>query len=387
MNRGRNIILVNALSVTNQSGLHVLAGHLEQMIRGLQDRCRFAVVCRPDREELKSRFEGRVEWIHAPESTARWLPRAVWEYRHLQKIATDHGADFYFTPAGIAASALAIPQVVLCQNPWALVPSARRRRDFLKAWLQRRAYRQTMKTADVMVFNSEYMRQAYRQNAGFNEKRSLVVYQAADAETRERSEHWKDRPRVPGQIVCVSAMAPHKNVETVLQAFKKLTFDLRPSTLDCNLHLVGSWPDPGYERKIRRLVSEWNLEERIRFAGFVSREELDRLYAESQLFCLMSRCESFGIPAIEAQLFGTPVVCSAVCAVPEICGDGGLFCDPDDVDGIAAALERLLKNDAERSRLSALARSNASKYSWEACSQTLVRLFESMDERDREGRI
>ena len=87
-------------------------------------------------------------------------------------------------------------------------------------------------------------------------------------------------------------------------------FDFRLLTPDLSLHLVGSWPDAVYERRIRNLVSELGLGEQVHFHGFVSREELDCLYAESQVFCLMSRCESFGIPAIEAQLFGTPVVCS-----------------------------------------------------------------------------
>jgi len=369
-----NKILVNALSVTNQSGLHVLAGHLDQLAGEFQ----IIVLARQSMCELKNRLGGRVGWIDAPEKTAGWLPRALWEFRGLGKTARSTGAQFYFTPSGIAASRLSIPQVVLCQNPWCMVPSARRKTDALKAWLQRRAYRMTMRRAGVMVFNSEYMREAYRRNAGFNEKRSIIAYQAADDETRRRAEQWKDSPRKPGQILCVSAMAPHKNIESLISAFAQL----RPEP---SLHLVGSWPDSEYEKKIRTMVASLGLVDKVHFTGFVSREELDRLYAESQVFCLMSRCESFGIPAIEAQLFGTPVVCSNVCAVPEICGDGGLFFNPDDVDGIAAALNRLLTNAAEWNRFSVMARSNAAKYSWEICSRPLVGLFKSADERNSDG--
>jgi glycosyltransferase involved in cell wall biosynthesis len=370
-------ILVNALSVTNQSGLHVLAGHLDSLAEAFT----VAVIARPSMTSLKERFAERVEWIGAPENTSRWLPRAVWEFQALEKIARNTGARFYFTPSGISASRLSIPQVVLCQNPWALVPAARRKKDALKAWLQRRAYRQTMRAAEVMVFNSEYMRQAYRRNAGFDEKRSIIAYQAADEETRRRSEDWKDRPRAAGQILCVSAMAPHKNVEAVVRALVKLP--------EATLRLVGAWPDSRYERKIHDLVSELNLEKRIRFDGFVSREELDRLYAESQVFCLMSRCESFGIPAIEAQLFGTPVVCSKVCAVTEICGEGGLFCDPDDVDAIAGALRALLEGSNDRNnkeveapppskvweKISDQTRVNADRFQWSECSRPLVEFF------------
>jgi glycosyltransferase involved in cell wall biosynthesis len=149
-------------------------------------------------------------------------------------------------------------------------------------------------------------------------------------------------------------------------------------TSDLSLHLTGPWPDPAYEAQIRKQVADLELTGRVHFDGFVSREELDRLYAESQIFCLMSRCESFGIPAIEAQLFGTPVVCSTACAVPEICGDGGFFCDPDDISGIATALRSLLEDSAIWETCSIRARRNADRYRWETCSRPLRDLFEEL---------
>ena len=92
----------------------------------------------------------------------------------------------------------------------------------------------------------------------------------------------------------------------------------------------------------------------------------------------MSRCESFGIPAIEAQLFGTPVVCSTACAVPEICGEGGLFCEPDDIPGIAEALESLLSDANAWNDASEQARRNADRFRWQTCSQPLVKLFREL---------
>lgn len=363
-------ILVNALSVTNQSGLHVLAGHLEQLTKAFS----VAVIARPSMTALRERTTGHVEWIDAAEGTLHWLPRARWEHRCLQGAADTCHARLYFTPSGIAATRLSILQVVLCLNPWAFVRSARHRRADVKAWLQRIAYRRTMRTAHVMAFGSHYMQQAYRANAGFEEKRGIIAYIAPEESTCRRARKWAGRHRVPGQILCVSAMAPHKNVEAVVQALHKLKTSA-VSNLPPVLHLVGAWPVPSYEKQIRRLVSKLGLDDRVRFHGFLSREALDRLYAESQIYCLVSRCESFGIPAIEAQLFGTPVVCSTACAVPEICGEGGLFCDPDDIKGIAEALQQLLGSASAWKTRSDRAQTNASRYRWEECSRPLVDLF------------
>ncbi len=370
-------LLVNALSVTNPSGLHVLLGHMGQVAQALQGRCRLVVLCRPDMEALRAGLGDRADWEFAPAWTRRWWGRAVWERTHLSRLARLHQACAYFTPSGIAAQALGVPQIVFAQNPWALVPAARRRRDALKAWLQRRAYRRAMRVADVMVFNSLYMQQAYRKNAGFEEKRGLVVYQAAKESTRARAASMESVPRKPGQILCVSVMGPHKNMEALVRAFH-LVHSRHP---EAKLVLAGSWPEAAYERRIRRLVDSLGVSPSVFFEGFVARQALDRLYAESQVFCLMSRCESFGIPAIEAQLFGTPVVSSTVCAIPEIGGEGGCYRDPDDVDGIAEALHSLLADSGEWQRLSGLARKNAERFSWLRCSQPLVDLVAEFADR------
>jgi glycosyltransferase involved in cell wall biosynthesis len=365
-------LLVNALSVTNQSGLHVLLGHMDQVADALAGSVRLVVLCRRDMDGLRAGLGDRADWVFAPASTRRWLFRAAWERLNLARLARGHDAALYFTPSGIAAHLPPeVKQIVFCQNPWALVPAARRRRDALKAWLQRRAYRRATRVADTMVFNSRYMQEAYRKKAGFEEKRGVVVHQAAADSTRAAAAASAEVLRKPKQILCVSVMAPHKNVEALVRALAVVR-DAQPQA---RLVLAGSWPDPAYERKIRALVDSLGLRKAIDFTGFVAREALDRLYAESRVFGLMSRCESFGIPAIEAQLFGTPVVTSTVCAMPEIGGAGGLYCDPDDIAGIADALSRLLDDDAEWARLSAVARQNAGCFAWSRCSRPLADLI------------
>ena len=62
------------------------------------------------------------------------------------------------------------------------------------------------------------------------------------------------------------------------------------------------------------------------------------------MFCLLSRCESFGIPAVEAQSFGTPALGTDTCAIPEVGGRGGLYSPVDDVEAAANNLIRVLRD-------------------------------------------
>lgn len=368
-------ILVNALSVTNQSGAYVLGGHLAQLIPRLEGLGRFYLVCRKEQHFLSTGLASRVHVVQAPEETADWAHRAWWEYRNLASISNTHRAGAYFTPSGIAAAGLPVPQVVFCQNPWALVADARRPLDALKAWLQRRAYRSAMRNADVMIFNSAYMQQAYRINAGALEKRGVIAYQAIDEETHDRARRMVSCVRRASQLLCVSVMGPHKNIEILIRALAILR---REGREDLHLVLAGSWPDSAYRKKIEQLIRRHRLDLHVKIMGFLDRDELDRHYAESALFCLISRCESFGIPAIEAQVFGTPVVGASRCAVPEICGDGGLYVDPDDVDGAVKAIRGLLDDKAEWRRRSHASRVNAGRFRWQSCSTPLVDLFAEM---------
>ena len=143
--------------------------------------------------------------------------------------------------------------------------------------------------------------------------------------------------------------------------------------------MIGAWPDKSYEKKIRRLVYDLNLNGQIELKGHVSRQKLYSYYAESKIFCLMSWCESFGIPAIEAQAFGTPVVSSNCCAIPEVCGEGGIYPEPGNSNKVAESLASILTNKTKWNVLSRAARKNAEKYRWDICSRPFLDIFRNLN--------
>jgi glycosyltransferase involved in cell wall biosynthesis len=110
----------------------------------------------------------------------------------------------------------------------------------------------------------------------------------------------------------------------------------------------------------------------------VPQAELHSLYAGARVFCLPSRCESFGIPAVEAQAFGTPAVVAAGTAAPEIVGQGGVAVTQDDVEATAQALLRYLGADSEWRQCSRAARANAERFHWRGCSTPLLDAIEKL---------
>lgn len=316
-------LLVNALSVTNQSGRQSLLGHLSRVAPWTVGEHRFTVLHHASNEGIARDLGENVAWHECPSYTRHWSGRGIWEHAALPALARRLGADALFMPSGIAVRGVPIPQWVYCLTPWCLVPDLRRTPgERIKASLQRRAYATAMRTADRMLFASDFMHAAYRQNAAADAHSPATVHLGiADRVVEEAAQRPADESRNEHQIVSVSVMGNHKGIETVIEALHLLrTRDGIPAVLK----LIGSWPDPVYRSGIERAIESRHLRDAVTICGRVSFDELIRSYATSRVFCLMSWCESFGFPAVEAQAFGTPVVCSNRCAMPEIDGNGGL---------------------------------------------------------------
>ncbi len=85
--------------------------------------------------------------------------------------------------------------------------------------------------------------------------------------------------------------------------------------------------------------------------------------------------EGFGFPPLQAMQAGVPVVSTRAGSLPEILGDGAILVEPRDHDGLAAALDACLGDEALRDRLVAAGTAWASRYSWERCGGGLEALY------------
>ncbi len=367
-------VVVNALSTTNLSGRHVLLGYLGELAGSTKGNCSFDVLHHAGNAGIRRDFGPDVSWQQCPPWTQHWASRVLWERTRLPRYLRRSGADLLIMASGTVLEGCPVPQWTLAMNPWCLVPGVPRgAAERFKAALQRRAYRRAVLKADMIGFLSGYLRDAYRRNAGSVERRGVVAYAGLSPDLANAL----GRAPIPctqrsSEILTVSSMAPHKGIETVVKAMSRLRAN---GVAPVVLRLVGAWPNPGYERRIRRLVASRGLTDSVMFEGHVSREELLERYARARVFCLMSRCESFGIPAVEAQAFGTPVVSSNGCAIPEVCGEGGIYPEAGDVEGTAQALRTLLADGAAWGRLSDASRRNAGRFAPATVSRPLVEMM------------
>jgi glycosyltransferase involved in cell wall biosynthesis len=125
-------------------------------------------------------------------------------------------------------------------------------------------------------------------------------------------------------------------------------------------------------------VSDLNIRDTdfIVFKGFLDSKELARLAKKS--FCLLycSLYEGFGMPIIEFQKIGIPVITSNTTSCVEICGQGGILVDPLNIENISTALTRLHSEKGLTDTLINNGFVNSSRYSWESCVLELSKFYD-----------
>lgn len=376
-------ILVNGLSIRGLSGRHVVLGFLKPLTNWTVGEHEFIFLHPPDWETDSLGLAENVTYHPALQGLEPWAKRALWEGWSMPKLLKEKKIDLVFTPAGSITPGCPVPQVCLGQNPWCMVPGVQKGiSQRIKAAVQRRAYRYALRNAAKVFFISEHLRDLYygllpqgdpAVDISLPKNQDNIVYPCLDQETLDDAAKAKNTvEKDPMRILAVSSMAPWKGLDTIISAVS----EMRSKNIPVTLHQVGPWPNSEYEQKIRNQIQSLKLEDAVVIKGKVTNEQLHQNYAEAKVFCLMSECESFGIPALEAQAFGTPVVGSNVCAMPEIGGKGGLFGAPKDVQKTAEMLSQMLTDDVVWKAFSKAAVENSEKFRWEECAKPLMTMFD-----------
>ncbi|TSC53834.1 MAG: hypothetical protein LiPW39_32, partial [Parcubacteria group bacterium LiPW_39] len=179
-------------------------------------------------------------------------------------------------------------------------------------------------------------------------------------------------------LLYIGRIETKKNIEGILEAYKILKEKYQ---IPHQLVLAGA---PGYGIKnIKNQISKIKNKEDIIFTGFISEDTKWQLLKGADIFLFPSFYEGFGLPVLEAQATGVPVVTSFNSSLPEIAGEGVLFVNPKNPTQIAEAVKKIIDDQNLRDKLIQSGYENVKRFSWEKCArETLLRITNKYEYTD-----
>lgn len=187
--------------------------------------------------------------------------------------------------------------------------------------------------ADHVIVNSAYTGGEVHQRLGVPMSRITVC--------RPGAPDWTARAGPPpaddAYILFVGTLEPRKNVGGLLEGYAQLLQRMPDAP---KLILVGrALP---ISKPWLEAMNRPPLAGKAIHLGYVKDEEREALYKGAAMLVLPSFNEGFGLPVLEAMAVGVPVIAANRGALPEVLGDAGILVQPDDPEGLGAAMERVL---------------------------------------------
>lgn len=178
-------------------------------------------------------------------------------------------------------------------------------------------------------------------------------------------------------VMFAGRLAQEKHVDVLIDAIAKT-----PPELNIHLEIVGGGEvRPALEAQVARL----GLQDRVRFLGLVSDEDLREAYIKADLFCMPGTAELQSLVTLEAMSASTPVLLADAMALPHLVRDGenGSLFTPNDSDDLAVKITHILQlTAAERVAMGQASRTMVERHSIKTTLQTFEDLYRGASYED-----
>lgn len=166
-----------------------------------------------------------------------------------------------------------------------------------------------------------------------------------------------------------------KNLPRLIEAYAALPSNIRDSH---QLLFAGKIPH-GNVTELKEVAKAAGLrDDELKLTGFITDEELVKLYNLCKLYVFPTWHEGFGLPALEAMQCGAPVIGSNSSSLPEVIGLEAALFDPMDVNAITGKMAKVLSNEDFRKQLITHGKKQAKKFSWETSAKRAIKAWETL---------
>jgi len=193
------------------------------------------------------------------------------------------------------------------------------------------AHYYTCKKADKIILLSEHAKKDIKQFYGNSISKKIVVIPNPVSWDRFKVGDANISKELHGvqYLLCVAAQYPHKNVSTIIHAFKSIlqvSPDLKLVLAgQISNELVGVSDDKQVD--LKQIINELGVEEKVKITGYLDDSSLGWLYKNARIFLFPSVFEGFGMPPVEALGFSVPTITTQCASIPEVTKGMAVYVD------------------------------------------------------------
>lgn len=222
--------------------------------------------------------------------------------------------------------------------------------------------RSLARKSSSIITVSEHSREMISRWLGDDAPSVVVVKNGVSESFTQHGARWS--AHTPYVLYCGNQRS-HKNLARMLEAYSHST-----SKHGLSLLMTGS-----PEESTNVLIDRMGLRDKVFWLGDLDESSLAEAYRGATFLMLVSLEEGFGLPVVEAMACGTPVLTSNTSALKEIAGDAAVTVDPNDVQDITVAIERLAADGALRSVLRARGIERSKIFRWDKVAARVSQVF------------
>jgi glycosyltransferase involved in cell wall biosynthesis len=179
-------------------------------------------------------------------------------------------------------------------------------------------------------------------------------------------------------ILCAAKFMEHKGQHLLIKVFETLLEENPELIGTVRLTLRGFQNDDDYYRQVRQQIDESRWREYVQIIPFSPMDSLEDIYKGISLVVLLSSYEGFGLPVLEAQSFGIPVLCSDLPVLRETGGCGAVYVVREDQQAATAALLQLISDSSYYEDISGKAVTNVQRFSWDKAARQTVAVYQQV---------
>lgn len=257
----------------------------------------------------------------------------------------------------------------------------RRWLKFLYDMFYRVSYPAAMRMADYIACDSFATKETIAKVLPDCGTKAMVVHggvspeclEEPDEELLERTREKYDLPK--RFIFYLGSTRPNKNLAGMLDAFE--AFILRHPEHDDLVWVMVVNPDRFFD-PILTAIRERGLLGRVRIHEQVNENEKRAFFRLATLLYFVTKFEGFGLPVLEAQAQGLPVLTSTHGALPEVAGSAAILVDPDDVDSMVGGLETFFADPGLKTKMVERGRENVKRFTWQKTAKEVLAMYDHL---------